>query len=465
MKDFGDILSWGQSLNPRLVRLAGFVSAALVAYGDWRIGQTVSLGPLYLVPIVLLAFAGGRGELAILSVTCALCRTTFASQVSQVDEVIRFVLALAAYSGFGLFTHEILRNQRLIREHLDERNRQQKIRQQLEEHLHALAESSPAAIFTLDEGGRVLSANQATARLFGLEDDGALTGICVSELLPVLAGALRVSPRTGEFRSAVQCQGRRLSGELFGAQTWFSTYQAGQGRCLAAIAVDSSEEVRDREEQNLRHLLANNRIVAGAVSHEIRNMCGAISMIYSTLASKEEFGSEKDFQSLGVLIEGLSRIAAMDLAAKAQPVLVRVDLRDTLEQLRILVEPAWLEMGGRVTFDVEPGLPPVLADGLGVMQALLNLTQNSLRAVEQIPEPTLSIRARGKGLEVEILITDSGPGIADPSHLFEPFQQASEHVGLGLYVARALLRSYGGDLRFHPLPQGCQFSVHLQAAE
>ena len=45
---------------------------------------------------------------------------------------------------------------------------------------------------------------------------------------------------------------------------------------------------------------------------------------------------------------------------------------------------------------------------------------------------------------------DSGPGIAAPERLFQPFQQGAEGTGLGLYISRAVLRSYGGDLRFEP---------------
>ena len=44
----------------------------------------------------------------------------------------------------------------------------------------------------------------------------------------------------------------RLDGEHFFAQVWFSLYQTAVGRRLAAIAVDISDEMRDREDQNFR---------------------------------------------------------------------------------------------------------------------------------------------------------------------------------------------------------------------
>ena len=73
------------------------------------------------------------------------------------------------------------------------------------------------------------------------------------------------------------------------------------GKRLAAIAVDNSEEAREREEQNLRQLLDNNRIIAGAVYHEIRNMCSAISLVYSSLLQKSTPKLAEDFHALGNL--------------------------------------------------------------------------------------------------------------------------------------------------------------------
>ena len=54
------------------------------------------------------------------------------------------------------------------------------------------------------------------------------------------------------FARQRKCYGRREDGDIFLAHTWFSTYGAREGTRLAAIVVDSSEEMRDREEQNLR---------------------------------------------------------------------------------------------------------------------------------------------------------------------------------------------------------------------
>jgi signal transduction histidine kinase len=249
---------------------------------------------------------------------------------------------------------------------------------------------------------------------------------------------------------------------------WFSIYEGVSGRRLAAIAVDSSEDVREREERNLRHVLDNNRIIAGAVSHEIRNICGAIAMVYANLrrdvGAYGNLGTTEDFRALGSLVEGLGEIASSDLQAKVKRTLSPIALGDVLDDIRVVVEPAWQESDGRVTWRIPSNLPLVFAEPFGLTQAILNLAQNSLRAAGSAKRLELIITAEVRGRQVAIEIEDSGPGITDTDHLFEPFQRNSDHVGLGLYVSRALLRSFGGDLRYEPNGQRCRFVAYLQTA-
>jgi len=45
--------------------------------------------------------------------------------------------------------------------------------------------------------------------------------------------------------------------------------------------------------------------------------------------------------------------------------------------------------------------------------------------------------------------------------LFKPFQQNAKSTGLGLYLSRALMRSFGGDLRWEPGREGAIFIVEI----
>jgi two-component system sensor kinase FixL len=61
-----------------------------------------------------------------------------------------------------------------------------------------------------------------------------------------------------------------------------------------------------------------------------------------------------------------------------------------------------------------------------------------------------------------VRFADTGTGIAAPERLFEPFQPGADGTGLGLYVSRAVVRSYGGELRYEPQSHGSCFAIELQ---
>lgn len=450
-----------------LLLAAGLVS--LIGYFDYAYFD-VSLGLLYIFPVVIAASVCSRIEVVGVALLCAAFRHLFIPILGPHESALRFLLAFAAYLGAGLMVVELARNRRLAEAHAEELEKETKLRTEAQEHLRQLAESSPAAIFTTDERGVLLTYNRAAVEMFGMGGGAASTGERpnAGDFLPVLRDALKLEMRASGFRTAAQCTGRRDNGEPFIAQVWFSIYESPAGRRLAAIAVDSSEDVREREERNLRHVLDNNRIIAGAVSHEIRNVCGAISMVYSNLQrDRARYGgleSAEDFRALGSLAEGLGKIASSDLQARVKRTISPVPLQEVLDDIRVVVEPPWIEADGAVRWIVPQDLPPVFVDPFGLTQAVLNLAQNSLRAVQNRPQKELSFEVTRQGRHVAIAVSDSGPGIKNPAHLFEPFQQASEQTGLGLYVSRALLRSFGGDLKYEPDGGRCRFVAYLLTA-
>ena len=60
---------------------------------------------------------------------------------------------------------------------------------------------------------------------------------------------------------------------------------------------------------------------------------------------------------------------------------------------------------------------------------------------------------------------DTGTGVPHPELLFRPFQAGADASGLGLYISKAIARSFGGDLRFEPQPEGARFVLELPRAE
>jgi signal transduction histidine kinase len=75
----------------------------------------------------------------------------------------------------------------------------------------------------------------------------------------------------------------------------------------------------------------------------------------------------------------------------------------------------------------------------------------------------LHIRVVPGGARVWVRFEDTGPGVRDPDLLFQPFQRGATGTGMGLYVSRVLVRSYGGDLTYGPPSGGSCFQIELEA--
>ncbi len=243
----------------------------------------------------------------------------------------------------GLFMHEVARSRRLSARHMRQIEGEMTARRDAEEQLKVLVDSSPAAIITTSSDGSILLANDAANRLFGLEP-GTLPGLPIRNFLPSLINVPALDSNRQAFRTAMQCRGRRADGEVFQADVWFSTYVTSAGPRLAAMVLDTSEDLRTHEESSFHQMLASSRIMVAAVSHEVRNVCGAIALVHENLARSGKLDGNKDFETLGTLVLALERISAMDLRQTASHA-AGVEIQPLLDELRIVIESSLRDAG------------------------------------------------------------------------------------------------------------------------
>jgi len=114
-----------------------------------------------------------------------------------------------------------------------------------------------------------------------------------------------------------------------------------------------------------------------------------------------------------------------------------------------------------ILWKVQEHLPLATADRYGLLQVFLNLARNSQRAMEMTDRKQLTISSGVEPGSVVIRFEDTGVGIPDPSGLFRAFDQSATAAGLGLYVSRAILRSFRGNLQHEPRSEGCCFAISL----
>lgn len=428
-----------------------------------RLIPQASLGILYTIPMLLGAISLPEWEIVPLALFCGILSWWGDPSASRFDGALYFFFSFISYLAVAYFATMLLRNHRLVAANLNAVEQEQVLRREAEEQFTTLVESSPAGILTLDEEGRVLAANAAAHRLFDISDTQALKGRTMLDHLPVLVHALHLDVDAQPFHTAAQCHAKKENGEVFLAHTWFSTYRSGGRLRLAAIFIDASEEMRDREEQSLKLLSRSLRITAAAVSHEIRNFCSAISILCSERRRRQPLVVDSEMECLEGLAKGLENVAALDLRCAAQEGVHEVTLQRVFENLRIIIEPDWQEIGGSIDWEIPEKPSRVFADPHGLLQTFLNLSRNSCRAVSQCPVRVLKISVSQDDHKATVRFWDTGPGVREPQRLFQPFQELAEVTGMGLYVSRAILRSYGGDLRYEPSSGGACFVVELQA--
>ncbi len=435
---------------------------AVIAVTDWRVELNVTLGFLYLFPLVLLGTTLNWPSLIAVAVGCTLLSDRLDPFPGEM-ETPRLLLIFLTLAITGLLSLSVTRSYRREMEGLARLQKEAIARRAAEEQLEFLIESSPAAVVTMTADGTILLANPAAHRLFGVAG-GLLPGRRITRYVPALGSIPSIGDTARIFRTEMQTRGQRENGEIFLADVFFSTYRTPAGPRLAALVTDGSEHFREREEASLQQLLVGSRILVAAVSHEVRNVCGAIGMVHENLVRNGSLGGNQDFEALGSLVETLNKIASLELkqsvgAGKTGS----IDLRDVLTGLRIVLESYCEESDIELTWTVPEELPLVQADPHSLLQVLLNVTKNSQRALESAARKAIDISViRGDGV-VSIRIVDSGPGIPAGQKLFQPLQKGADATGLGLYLSRAFMRSFRGDLRYDPDQPGCCFVLELIA--
>ncbi|SPE28386.1 putative Multi-sensor signal transduction histidine kinase [Candidatus Sulfotelmatomonas gaucii] len=458
-----DFLAIYSRTNRKILLITAVVLTGIIGVVDWYTRPFISIGFLYLFPIMLISGIARRWQIVAASVACAVLQELY-SNLPLDNAIPRLVFSWLGFSGTGLFLFELLRNRRMVLAHLGEVEEQSRQLREAEEQLQVLVDSSPAAILTVGPSGEILLVNKAARELFSPDNDH-LQGQSIGRFVPALQTALQ-SGQSYLFRTAIQCRAQRADGKPFLAATWFSTYPAQSGgNKLAAIVVDMSEELVSREDLSLDYLLKNARILMSAVSHEVRNMAGAALVFHQNLSRFEALRENADFEALGTLIHGLEKLSAMELTSgTGEQERQAIELAPVLDELRVLVESVCRDSNIELEWAGTEQSCSVWADHYGLIQVFLNLVKNSRRALESAPEKRIRISPTREHQKVVIRFEDSGPGIGDPQVLFRAFQREAQATGLGLYVSRALMRSFGGDLAFEPSERGCTFVVTLQVA-
>jgi PAS domain S-box-containing protein len=248
-----------------------------------------------------------------------------------------------------------------------------------------------------------------------------------------------------------------------------------------ASAVDHSrlyEETRQayenlrRTQEQLVHsekLAAVGQLISG-VAHELNNPLTAILGYSQLLSSSGQVGPQalqyteklyKQTQRTHRIVQNL-----LSFARQHKPERVPVRVNSVLEDTLALRDYDLRMSHIRVHLNLADELPTVPADPHQLQQVFLNLINNAVDAVLEVgSEGDLWVSTGVQGGKLFVELRDSGPGVKDPSRVFDPFyttKPVGKGTGLGLSICYGIVIEHGGSIEVKNAPErGAIFRVEL----
>jgi PAS domain S-box-containing protein len=414
------------------------------------------------LPLIWIALRSGLSG-AIWGILATQLGLMIAVQLKGFDAGVtaQFQLLMLAVAATGLLLGSVV----------DERRRAEAAARDSEAQLQAVVSTAPDAILTYDETGAITSANRAAEQMF-FAGTRAPAGTNIQTLLPGL--------RTEDAAAA--------SGELVARRRDESSFVAEiavgeapiRGSLLRVCVVrditarKQAEQWLKEHEAELAHAarLTATSEMAAALAHELNQpLTALIGFARACQAVLERPQDATGHGKAAGLIDQAVRQAlrAGEIIRSTREFVQRGDTRftkvDISQIFKAVSDLARSEMAlnrVNVVIRFEKTTPPVFADAIQIEQVLLNLMRNSIEAMArsgaEFREIALSAAPQpGDPRFVEIVVRDSGPGIATEmaERLFKPFATTKDTgMGLGLSISRSIIETHGGQIRAVATPPG-----------
>ncbi len=230
----------------------------------------------------------------------------------------------------------------------------------------------------------------------------------------------------------------------------------GKGRDVPQFKPEGATEVRqaasafiDMRDRIQRQISQRTKMLAG-VSHDLRTPLTRMKLQLEMAAADDSLADLKsDIGEMEHMLEGYLAFARGE--GGEEPV------KTNLGELLGSVSAQARRQGGTIDLHVESTIMVPLRPKV-FRRCLANLINNAMRYAEHV-----SVKAGKRGDMVDITIDDDGPGIAPEMRedVFKPFFRIDESrnlgtggVGLGLTIARDVVRTHGGDIELGDSPNG-----------
>lgn len=347
------------------------------------------------------------------------------------------------------------------------KNVMQKIRieaQQKEKFYELILSSIHSGIVILNPKGFVLQSNASALKLLGLEVfthvrqldrvDPAMT-VVFDTIKPGDNKTFSLTMERGTIQLSIKASGMTLENE----------------DVRLVVLHDINNEMDEKEIESWIKLIR-------VLSHEIMNSIAPITSLSDTLLTLYEDEKVEDSSIRNTAINGLHVISETSKGLVAfvesyrkftripTPDRELFNVSEFVQRIVILCSAE--DNFNSVKIDMS-GVPEDLklyADSNLLGQVMINIVKNAIQALAGRPDASIVIGAWKTETERTIFtIKDNGPGIPEElmKQIFVPFFTTKEQgSGIGLSIARQIMRAHGGSIRVHSVPdKETRFTIEL----
>jgi two-component system NtrC family sensor kinase len=244
-----------------------------------------------------------------------------------------------------------------------------------------------------------------------------------------------------------------------------------------AVNLESKVEERTVQLKAMQsHLIQTEKLaaigkLAAGVAHEINNPLTGI-LTNSSLMLQDLPAGDPAREDLQVIVDETLRCrnivkGLLDFARQTKPQKQAVDLNGVLDDVFSLIRNQASFRDIEFELEQDPKLPAVMADKDQMRQVVLNIVLNAAEAMPNGGKIRVSTHLDPKTDEVQITISDNGPGIPDDlkNKIFEPFFTTKKTgTGLGLAIAYGIMERHRGTILIDSAPgRGTTITLRVPA--